>query len=76
MIIRKRITASSIATRIDSVKRRHRRLKELVAAEQRKRLPDEWVLKTLKRERLEMKDVLTQYEGLLRTLSRRAINAS
>lgn len=65
-----RINEATIASRIAYVRRRHSRLQDLVAAEQRKSVPDPWILQTLKRERLRLKDVLHRYEGLQRTLSR------
>ena len=65
-----RINARTIASRINFVQRRHRRLHDLVSEEQRKSLPDPWALQTLKRERLRLKDILRRYEGLQRTLSR------
>ncbi len=70
MSTRSRINPAAIASRINSVQNRHKRLNDLVAREQGKPLPDTWVLQTLKRKKLQLKDLLHRYEGLQRTLSR------
>ncbi len=65
------IKRSVMPSRIEALLRRHRRLDERVAAEHGRPQPDAMVLQMLKREKLRLKDELTRYEGLMRTLARR-----
>jgi hypothetical protein len=65
------IQCSVMPSRIEALLRRHRSLDERVAAEQGRPQPDAMVLQMLKREKLRLKDEITRYEGLMRTLARR-----
>ncbi len=73
MTIQTPIKPTVVASRIAAVRKRHRRLDDQVAAENRRPSPDASVLQVLKRERLRLKDELQRYEGLMRTLSRSAV---
>ena len=70
MTIQTPIKGQAMTSRISALQRRHRRLDDRVAAEHRRPQPDMSVLQTLKREKLRLKEELTHYEGLLRTLAR------
>ena len=61
--------ASSLSSRIDALRVRHRGLDLRVETEQRRPRPDASELQWLKRERLRLKDEMRLYEGLLRTSS-------
>ncbi|WP_424931725.1 DUF465 domain-containing protein [Amaricoccus macauensis] len=61
---------ASLLSRIDTLRRRHRRLDLRVETEQRRPRPDAGMLQWLKRERLRLKDQLRAHEGRLRKWSR------
>lgn len=61
---------SVLAARIAAVRQRHRQVDESVRSEQIRPMPDASALQSLKRRRLQLKDELQRYEGLVRTLSR------
>jgi len=62
--------AASIAARIEAIRRRHQMLDRSVEDEHLRPMPDTAVLRSLKRERLRLKDEMQSYEGLLRVLAR------
>lgn len=70
MTQRKFINAATIASRIEFVLRRQRRLNALLDSEHQKPAPDPWILQMLDREQIRMKEILGRYEGLHQTLSR------
>jgi hypothetical protein len=70
MTLQTPIKPASLASRIDALRRRHRRIDSHVASEHGRPRPDSTVLQALKRERLRLKDQLRRYEGLLQTLPR------
>ncbi len=72
MTLQTAIETPPMTSRIDALRRRHRRLDDRVAAEHRRPQPDMTVLQRLKREKLRLKEELARYEGLLRTLGRPA----
>jgi hypothetical protein len=61
----------SLAAHVEMIRRRHRAIDSFVEFEQRRPAPDAAVLRSLKRERLRLRDELSSYEGLLRVLERR-----
>lgn len=69
MILRFPHKAGSVASRIAALRLRHRKIDERVSWEHGRPQPDIVVLKTLKRERLRLKDELHRYEGLLQSLT-------
>lgn len=66
-----RRTTAAIAARVVALRTRHREIDDQVAQEQKLTWRDAALLQRLKRRRLRLKDELSRYEGLLRTLARR-----
>jgi len=61
---------TALSARIEAVRKRHRMLDDRIAAEHQQPLPDTFLLQRLKRRKLQLKEVLERYDGLIRTLSR------
>ncbi|SIO45802.1 Protein of unknown function [Rhodovulum sp. ES.010] len=66
----RQIAGDGLGARIETLRARHRALDEEVRAEYRRPLPDLARLTALKRERLRLKDTLSDYDGALRTIAR------
>ena len=60
---------SSISARIEALKARHAALDERIREEQNRPLPSVSRLRMLKRNKLILKDEMTYYDGVLRTVS-------
>ncbi|MEX5728680.1 hypothetical protein Ga0609869_002033 [Rhodovulum iodosum] len=66
----KRLAASALGPRLEALRDRHRQLDALVHEEYRRPLPDLDRLRSLKRDRLRLKDALSELEGTMRTIAR------
>jgi hypothetical protein len=59
---------ASLEAHIAALQGRHHDLEERIAREQRRPAPDASLLQTLKRRKLLIKDDMTRFEGVLRSL--------
>lgn len=69
-----RLSRSSIAARIASLRSRHREVDDQVAEAQKRSWSDSTIIKKLKRKKLRLKDEIRRHEGVLLTLSRRRLH--
>ena len=60
----------ALKSRIEALRSRHGKLESRIEVEHRRPLPDTSVLQRLKREKLRLKDEISRYDGLARTLAR------
>ena len=65
-----RLSRTTLSSRLEALRTRHRQIDEEVASEQKQTWRDSTILKRLKRRKLRLKDEIENYEGLLFTLSR------
>ncbi|MCO6188654.1 DUF465 domain-containing protein [Rhizobium sp. L1K21] len=72
---RMRLSRSTIAARIASLRNRHRELDAQVSEEQKRSWSDGAILTKLKRKKMRLKDEIRRYEGLMVTLSRRKLTS-
>jgi len=68
--MRTRVSARALGPRLEALRTRHRRLDTLVHEEYGRPLPDFDLLRSLKRDRLRLKDALSELEGTMRTIAR------
>lgn len=66
----KRLPAAALGPRLEALRARHRRLDALVHEEYARPLPDPGRLHSLKRDRLRLRDNLSELEGTMRTIAR------
>ena len=64
-----RVKTFSLKTRLAELSVKNREVKKLIADELKRPLPCNLSLQRLKRRRLKLKDQMSHYDGLLRTLS-------
>ncbi|MCZ0962752.1 YdcH family protein [Paracoccus benzoatiresistens] len=63
-----RIRLFSASARLAALRRRHQVIKALIAEELRRPMPCSMMLQRLKRQRLAVKDQITRFDGLLRSI--------
>ncbi len=64
-----RIKSFAVSVRLISLRRRHQVIKAKIAEELRRPMPCSMMLQRLKRQRLAIKDQITRFDGLLRSLA-------
>ena len=63
------VRSFSIGVRLVALRRRHQVIKAKIAEELRRPMPCSMMLQRLKRQRLAIKDQITRFDGLLRSLA-------
>lgn len=63
-----RVRVFSIKARVANLRHRHHEVKTKIAEELKRPAPCSMALQSLKRRRLQIKDEITRYDGVLRTL--------